>query len=165
MSGGSRVGPVGTAIRWPVVRLAEPGDAPSVALLLHDFNREFDEPVPEPGELATRLRGLLESAAITVLLVEGEGLVVLRLQPSLLSESLDCYLEEVYVVPARRRCGIGTALMKAALRHARDRGAGYAYLGTGEQDAGARALYEGLGFTHRGGQASGPVNYFYEREL
>jgi ribosomal protein S18 acetylase RimI-like enzyme len=152
-------------IRWPAVRLAGPRDAPSVALLLHDFKREFDEPVPEPGELMRHLRGLLESAAITVLLAEGEGLVVLRFQPSLLGESLDCYLEEVYVVPARRRCGIGTALMKAALRHARDRGAGYAFLGTGEEAVGARALYEGLGFSCRG-QASGPVNYyFYEREL
>jgi GNAT superfamily N-acetyltransferase len=111
------------------------------------------------------LRDLLESAAITVLLAEGEGLVVLRFQPSLLSESLDCYLEAVYVVPARRQCGIGTALMKAALMHARDRGAGNAYLGTGEEAVGARALYEGLGFRHRGGPASGPVNYVYEREL
>ena len=134
------------AIRWPAVRLADPRDAPSVALLLYDFNREFDEPVPEPGELTRHLRGLLESAAITVLLAEGEGLVVLRFQPSLLSESLDCYLEEVYIVPARRRRGIGTALIKAALRHARDRGAGYAYLGTGEEAVGARALCEGLGF-------------------
>jgi ribosomal protein S18 acetylase RimI-like enzyme len=152
-------------MRWPAIRLADPGAAASVALLLHDFNREFDEPVPEPGELMRHLRGLLESAAITVLLAEGEGLVVLRFQPALLSESLDCHLEEIYVVPARRRCGIGTALMKAALRHARDRGAGYAYLGTGEEAIGARALYEGLGFSHRGGQATGPVNYFYEREL
>ena len=152
-------------IRWPAVRLASPRDAPSVALLLHDLKREFDEPVPEPGELMRHLRGLLESAAITVLLAEGEGLVVLRFQPSLLSASLDCYLEELYVVPARRRCGIGTALMNAALRHARDRGASYAYLGTGEEAVGARALYEGLGFSHRVGQASGPVNYFYEREL
>ena len=152
-------------MREPAVRLAEPGDAPSVALLLHDFNSEFGEPVPEPGELARHLRGLLESAAITVLLAEGEGLAILRFQPSLLSESLDCYLEEVYVVPARRRCRIGTALMKAAITHAHDRGAGYAYLGAGEEDVGARALYEGLGFSHRGGHASGPVNYFYEREL
>ena len=150
---------------WPAIRVADPDAAPSVALLLHDFQREFDEPVPEPGELAKRLRGLIESAAITVLHAEGEGLVVLRFQPSLYSESLDVYFEEVYVVPARRRCGIGTALMKAALGHARDRGAGYAYLGTGEDDAGARALYEDLGFSHRGGQGSGPVNYFYEREL
>jgi GNAT superfamily N-acetyltransferase len=152
-------------IRWPAVRLADPGDAPSVALLLHDFNREFDQPVPEPGELARHLRGLLQTAAITVLLAEGEGLVVLRFHPSLLSDSLDCYLEEGYVVPARRRCGVGTALMKAALGHARDRGAGYAYLGTGEDDVGARAFYEGFGFSHRGGAASGPVNLFYEREL
>ena len=152
-------------MRWPAVRLADPRDAPSVALLLYDFNREFDEPVPEPGELARHLHGLLASAAITVLLAEGEGLVVLRFQPSLLSESLDCYLEDVYVVPTRRRCGIGTALMMAALGHARDRGAGYAYLGTGEEDVGARALYEGLGFSHRSGHATGPVNYFYEREV
>jgi ribosomal protein S18 acetylase RimI-like enzyme len=148
-----------------MVRLAEPGDAPSIALLLHDFNTEFDEPVPEPGELAKRLRGLLESAAVTVLLAEGEGLVVLRFQPSLMSESLDCYLEELYVVPARRRCGIGTALVTAALDHARERGAGFAYLGTGEDDVGARALYERLGFDHRGGHATGPVNYFYERVI
>ena len=121
--------------------------------------------MPEPGELMRHLRGLLESAAITVLLAEGEGLVVLRFQPSLLSESLDCYLEAVYVVPARRRCGIGTALMTAALRHARDRGAEHAYLGTGEEAVGARELYEGLGFRHRRGPPSGPVNYLYEREL
>jgi GNAT superfamily N-acetyltransferase len=152
-------------MREPAVRLAEPGDAPTVALLLHDFNTEFHAPVPEPGELARHLRDLLESAAITVLLAEGEGLVILRFQPSLLSESLDCYLEELYVVPARRRCRIGTALMNAALRHARDRGAGYAYLGTGEEGVGARTLYEGLGFSHRGGSPGGPVNYFYERAL
>jgi GNAT superfamily N-acetyltransferase len=147
------------------VRLGDPGDAPSVALLLHDFNTEFGEPVPEPGELARRLRGLIEGAAITVLLAEGEGLVILRFQPSLLSESLDCYLEELFVVPARRRCRVGTALMNAALSHARDRGAGYVFLGTGEDDVGARAFYEGLGFSNRGGDTSGPVNYFYEREL
>ena len=152
-------------VAWPAVRLAGPGAARSVALLLHDFHKEFDEPVPEPRDLATHVRGLLESAAITVLLAEGEGLVVLRFQPSLFSESLDCYLEELYVVPARRRCGIGTALMKAALEHARERGAGYAYLGSGEEDGGARALCEGLGFSHGGGQGSGGANYFWEREL
>jgi GNAT superfamily N-acetyltransferase len=147
------------------VRLAESSDAPSVALLLHDFNREFDEPVPEPGEMARRLRDLLESSAITVLLAEGEGLVIMRFQPSLLSDSLDCYLEEVYVVPVRRRNGVGTALMKAALSHARERGAGYAYLGTGEDDVGARAMYERLGFSDRGGHAGGPMNLFLDRDL
>jgi ribosomal protein S18 acetylase RimI-like enzyme len=162
MSGGSHAA---SAPSYPAVRLAGPDDAPSVALLLYDFNREFDEPVPEPGELARRLRDLIESGAITVLLAAGEGLVIMRFQPSLLSESLDCYLEEVYVVPARRRRRIGTALLEAALSHARDRGAGYAYLGTGEDDVGAQALYERLGFSKRGGHATGPMNVFYERGL
>lgn len=140
-----------------VVRVAEPGDAPSLALLLHDFNAEFGEPAPEPGGLARRLRALLEDGAIAALLAEGEGMVILRLLPSLLGDSVDCYLEEVYVVPARRRCGIGTALMEATLRHARALGAGYVYLATGEDDTGARALYERLGFSNGG--------RFYEREL
>ena len=55
--------------------------------------------------------------------------------------------------------------MTAALRHARERGAEHAYLGTGEEAVGARELYEGLGFRHRRGPPSGPVNYLYEREL
>jgi len=163
MSGASHASSAADA--YPAVRPAEPDDAPSVALLLYDFNREFDEPVPEPGELARRLRGLMEGGEITVLLAAGEGMVIMRLLPSLLTESLDCYLEEVYVVPTRRRRGIGTALVEAALSHARDRGAGYAYLGTGEDDTGAQALYETLGFSRRGGHVSGPVNFFYEREL
>jgi ribosomal protein S18 acetylase RimI-like enzyme len=162
MSGGSHAA---SAPTYPAVRPAGPDDAPAVALLLYDFNTEFDEPVPEPAELARRLRELIESEAITVLLAAGEGLVIMRFQPSLLSESLDCYLEEVYVVPARRRRGIGTALVEAALRHARDRGAGYAFLGTGEDDVGAHALYERLGFSKRGGHPTGPMNVFYEREL
>jgi GNAT superfamily N-acetyltransferase len=145
---------------WPAVRLADPGAALSIALLLHDCHRELGEPVPEPGELAMHLRDLLDSDAITVLLAEGEGLVVLRFQPSLLSGSLDCHVEELYVVPARRRCGIGTALLTAALGHARERGGGHAYVGPGVEDIGARALYEGLGFSHRGAASSS-----YERGL
>jgi hypothetical protein len=29
----------------------------------------------------------------------------------------------------------------------------------------ARALYESLGFSNRGGRPDGSINYFYEREL
>jgi ribosomal protein S18 acetylase RimI-like enzyme len=38
-------------------------------------------------------------------------------------------------------------------------------LGTAEDDVAARALYESLGFSHRGGRPDGEVNYFYERAL
>ena len=39
------------------------------------------------------------------------------------------------------------------------------HLGTAENDVGARAPYESLGFNNRGGRIDGPVEYFCEREL
>ena len=81
------------------------------------------------------------------------------------SEALECYLAELYVVPAMRGRGLGRALMNAAMQFARERGADYMDLGTAETDLAARSLYESLGFSNREGKADGPLNYYYEREL
>ena len=89
----------------------------------------------------------------------------MRFRPSLWSRTLDCYLEELYVVPDRRGQGLGRALMEAAIDTAREKGAEHMDLGTSEDDRAARALYEKLGFTNREGKPDGPVMYFYEREL
>jgi GNAT superfamily N-acetyltransferase len=149
------------------VRRAGPDDAEAVARMLHDFNTEFDESTPGPEFLAKRIRALLESGDVTVVLggAGPDGLALMRFRPSLWSETLDCFLEELYVVPDRRGQGLGRAIMEAAMDIARETGAGYIDLGTGETDTAARALYEKLGFDNRGGKADGPVNYFYEREL
>jgi ribosomal protein S18 acetylase RimI-like enzyme len=149
------------------VRRAEPADAEPIARLLHDFNREFDDFTPGPTVLAERVRELLAAGEITVLLGGGEphGLAVLRFRPSFWTGALDCYLEELYVVPDRRRRGLGRALMEAAIDLARREGAAHMDLGTSENDVGARALYESLGFDNHEGRPDGPVNYFYEREL
>jgi ribosomal protein S18 acetylase RimI-like enzyme len=149
------------------VRLAGSGDAAEIGRLLHDFNTEYDDFTPGPEAVAKRIGELLASGDVTVLLVgDGpDGLALLRFRPSLWSESLDCYLEELYVVPARRGQGLGRALMEAAMEHARQRGARYMDLGTAETDTAARALYEKLGFDNHEGKPDGPVNYFYEREL
>ncbi len=149
------------------VRRAEVADAETIGRLLHDFNREFDEPTPAVPALSERVRALLTAGEITVLLggQKPQGLAVLRFRPALWSKALDCYLEELYVVPSRRRQGLGRALMEAAIELARREGATHMDLGTGEEDIGARALYENLGFSNRGGQPDGPPNYFYERDL
>jgi ribosomal protein S18 acetylase RimI-like enzyme len=149
------------------VRLAGSGDAAEIGRLLHDFNTEFDDYTPGPEAVAKRVGALLESGDVTVLLAgEGpDGLALLRLRPSLWSDSLDCYLEELYVAPDRRGQGLGQALMEAAMDHARERGARYMDLGTAETDVAARALYEKLGFDNHEGKPDGPVNYFYERQL
>jgi ribosomal protein S18 acetylase RimI-like enzyme len=94
-----------------------------------------------------------------------DGVAVLRYRPSLWKPALECYVAELYVVPARRRQGLGLALMEAALAHARERGAWYVELGTSEDDVAARALYERLGFSNREREPDGPAMYVYEREL
>ncbi len=142
-------------------------DAEAVGRLLYDFNIEYDEPTPTPAALAVRVRQLLEGGDTAVLLAgDGpDGLALLRFRLAIWSAGLECYLAELYVVPAERGHGLGRALMEAALREARERGADTMDLGTGETDVVARRLYESLGFTNRDGGATGPVNYFYEREL
>jgi ribosomal protein S18 acetylase RimI-like enzyme len=151
----------------PAVREADVADADAIGRLLHDFNAEYDEPTPGPRAMARRVSELLEAGEITVLLAgpEPAGLAVLRFRPALCREALDCYLEELYVVPDRRGQGLGRALMEGAIDVARRRGAAHMDLGTAESDAAARALYESLGFDNRGGRPDGPVNLYYEREL
>jgi ribosomal protein S18 acetylase RimI-like enzyme len=140
------------------VRAATPDDADAIGRLLYDFNTEFEEPAPDPPAIADRMRELMTGDDFVVLLVgDGpDGLAVLRFRPSIWSSALECYLAELYVVPALRG---------HAIAFARDHGADYMDLGTGETDTAARALYESLGFSNRKGKPDGPLNFYYEREL
>lgn len=149
------------------VRRATPGDAATVARLLHDFNAEFDEPTPTVEILTERVRGLIAAGAIVVLLAgDGpDGLAQFRFLRSVWSEGLDLYLEELYVVPARRGNGIGRALLEATMATGREAGATHIDLNTGETDTAARALYESAGFTNREGNEDGPSMLYYERDL
>lgn len=151
----------------PLVRLATTADLDVVGRLLHDFNREFDEPTPSPAVLAGRLAHLLDHGD-TAIVVGGEGphgVAVLRFRPALWSSGLECYLAELYVVPARRGRGLGRALMDASLEEAVRRGADTMEIGVDEPDTAARRLYESLGFTNRAGGPDGPLMYVYERPL
>jgi len=162
----------------PHVRLADRDDADAIGRLLYAFNREFDEPTPEPSALAERIRQLLDGGDTLVMLAgdgpdggngpdggdEPDGLAVLRFRAAIWSTGLECYLAELYVTPARRGQGLGRALMEAALREARNRGADTMDIGVDEPDLAARRLYESLGFTNRAGE-DGPVMYVYERDL
>ena len=166
------------------VRVAGRDDADAIGRLLCAFNREFDEPTPEPPALAERMRQLLDGGDTLVMLAgdgsdgsdgsdggngpdggdEPDGLAVLRFRAAIWSTGLECYLAELYVTPARRGQGLGRALMEAALREARNRGADTMDIGVDEPDLAARRLYESLGFTNRAGE-DGPVMYVYERDL
>lgn len=144
------------------VRAATPADAETIGRLLHEFNTEFGDVTPGPAKLAERARELLGDGEIAVLLGGDDGVAVLSFRPSLWTEALECYLAELYVVPARRGHGLGRALLEAALDLARDTGADYICLATSEDDVAARSLYESAGFSNRD---DGSLMFFYEREL
>jgi ribosomal protein S18 acetylase RimI-like enzyme len=148
------------------VRLADRDDADTIGRLLYAFNREFNEPTPASAALAERMRQLLDGGDTLVLLAgDGpDGLAGLRFRAAIWSTGLECYLAELYVTPVRRGQGLGRALMEAALRAARDRGADTMDIGVDEPDLAARGLYESLGFTNRAGE-DGPVMDVYERDL
>ena len=149
------------------IRAAETGDAAAIGRLLHDFNTEYEEATPGADMLAERIGELLAGGQIVALLAGDapDGFALLRFRPSYYAEALECYLAELYVVPAKRGQGIGRALMEVSMQTARDTGATHIDLNTSEDDVAARALYESLGFTNREGRPDGPTMYYYEREL
>jgi ribosomal protein S18 acetylase RimI-like enzyme len=149
------------------IRRADESDAGDVARLLHDFNSEYEDYTPGVAALTERLGELLADGTIVVLLAGNppRGFALFRIRPSLWAKAGDAYLEELYVVPERRRQGIGRALLEASIEAARQAGANHFELTTGETDTEARALYESRGFTNREGGPDGPRMLYYEIDL
>ena len=149
------------------IRRASEADATAIAQLLHDFNSEYEDYTPGVPALTERIGELLVEEAITVLLAGDppSGFALLRIRPSLWAKAGDAYLEELYVVPAQRRKGIGRALLEASIEAAREAGANHFELTTGETDKEARALYESRGLTNHEGAPDGPRMLYYELDL
>ncbi|HRO92408.1 GNAT family N-acetyltransferase [Citricoccus sp.] len=129
------------------------GRADVVGRLLYDFNTEFDSPTPRAGEFAARFARLLTRDDVLVLLAgdpaEPTGFAYLTLRPSPYFDGPLMQLEELYVVPALRARGIGTALIRDILRRARELGCGEIHIGVDEIDVAARRFYERHGFSNR----------------
>jgi len=135
-----------------VVRQATPADAATVGSLLHDFNVEFETPTPSAAEFATRFARLLEGPNVVVLLSEqaGEatGFAYLTLRPTPYYDGPLAQLEELYVRPALRDQGIGTALLTTAVERLATQGVGEIHINVDEIDTDTRRFYERHGFTN-----------------
>jgi GNAT superfamily N-acetyltransferase len=148
------------------VRQATPSDAAVVAQLLDAFNREFDTPTPGPEVLATRLRHLLAGDDVVALL-SGEpatGVAVISFRANVWYDGPVANLDELYVQPHLRGQRIGHALLIAACRLARERGADTLEINVDGEDVDARRFYEAHGFTNTEPGTSEPM-YLYYRDL
>ncbi len=100
---------------------------------------------------------------------EDVGIAVLRFRPSLWDDADEAYLAELFVLPDRRKRGLGAELMAAVLGLARERGCRFIELGTDEHDHDAHRLYERSGFTNFANpdapEAERERMLFFEREL
>lgn len=129
-----------------MIEMAGVGDAGVVAKLLRDFNIEFDTPVPD--DLEQRFARLLVRDDVIVLLAGEVGFAFLTLRPSPYYDGPVAMLEELYVAPGQRNEGIGTALIRAAMREVLARDAGEVQINVDEVDTDARRFYERHGFTN-----------------
>ncbi|MEV0272077.1 GNAT family N-acetyltransferase [Hamadaea sp. NPDC050747] len=148
------------------VRRARVADAATVAVLLDDFNREFDTDTPGVPWLTERLTELLAGEDLVTLLV-GEpaaGLAVLSFRPSVWTAGPAALLDELYVRPRLRNQRFGHALLEAACELAARRGAESLEVNVDGVDVDARRFYEAHGFRHIEPGETEPM-YFYYREL
>lgn len=130
------------------VRVAEPADARLVAQLLDDFNREYETASPGVEVLTRRLAELLVGEQVLALLVgdPAQGLALLTMRPNVWYAGPVALLDELYVVPAVRGHGLGTALLQAAEEVVRARGGELLEINVDGDDADARRFYERHGY-------------------
>ncbi|NJC69559.1 GNAT family N-acetyltransferase [Planosporangium thailandense] len=145
------------------VRQATSSDAAVVAELLDAFNREFDTPSPGVEVLTARLRKLIAGDHLVALLA-GEpavGVAVLSLRSNVWCDGPVAALDELYVRPDQRGQRFGHAMLEAACRLARERGAETLEINVDGEDTDTRRFYEAHGFTNSEPGATEPMFYYY----
>ena len=134
------------------VRRATPADAAVLARLLWDFNTEFDTETDDTDVLAARFARLLGLPGIVAVLAEDDsepvGFALVSLRPAIWFDGPVSQLEELYVVPARRDHGIGTAILDLCRRLVREAGSPEMHINVDEVDTDTRRFYERHGFVN-----------------
>ena len=134
------------------VRRASALDAGTLARLLYAFNTEFDSETDSEPVLAIRFARILTNDSVIALLAsdgrQDTGFALITLRPAIWFDGPVATLDELYVVPARRGQGVGTALLTRAREVLRERGCPEMHINVDEDDADARRFYQRHGFTN-----------------
>lgn len=137
------------AVQGPTPHLATRDEVDEIARLLHDFNTEFDTPSPGPIVLSERLRSLLASGDTVAILAGAPpcAVALVSLRPNVWYPGPVALLEELYVDPALRGQGIGSAIIEVLFDVARARSVALIEINVDEADVDARRFYERHGFS------------------
>lgn len=150
----------------PNPRLATADDADEVARLLHDFNSEFDTPSPGAEVLAARLRVLLAGDETIAILAGTPAVAValVTLRSNVWYAGQVALLDELYVVPRLRGCGIGSAIVDLLVSTSRARGVDLIEINVDESDVDAQRFYERHGFASTEPDSTERA-FYYAQEL
>lgn len=125
------------------------GEIRETLRLLEDSLRD-GEPLPE--EFLSRMARLVELGDVEVLAAKDEeravGVLVLAFRPNVSLGGDFASIEDLFVVRALRRRGIGRRLVEEAAEACRRRGVSYVEVHAEEDEA--RAFYERLGYEEEG---------------
>ncbi len=154
-----------TAELWvgPLAPVADPGGEPSGVVLSREADKAWLSRYRRKGVSEAALRVLHSGPSVWFATVPGG--------PGAPAAIGRCVVDgrwagfaAVEVDPARRRRGLATAVMAALARRALDEGASAAWLQVEDGNAGARALYDRMGFAahhayhhYRAPESSAPV--------
>jgi hypothetical protein len=126
-----------------MIRLATPTDAPALAIMLDDFNKEFGDSSPGVDFLNNRISTLLQKPEFFIV-VPNEHLVafgLVTLRPNVWSPGLIAVLDELYTKPEHRNQGFGSEILKGAITEANRRGATDFAIEVDESDTNAHRFY------------------------
>lgn len=149
-----------------MIRLAAIEDASAVAALLDAFNREYDTPTPGPAALAVRLTRLLAEPTTYAVLADDPavGVALVSMRTNVWTDGSVALLDELYVTPDQRNCGLGGAMLALVEQTARDRGCAWLEINVDGEDVDARRFYERHGYRHHDAGQTEPQLY-YSRDL
>ena len=111
------------------IRPATPADVPVIMALIHelaDYEQLAHEVVGDAAQLHAHLFGERPAAEVLMGFVDGQpaGFALFFTSFSTFLTRPGLYLEDLYVQPAHRGCGLGKGLLASLAAIARDRGHG-----------------------------------------
>ncbi len=150
------------------IRLAGADDLSSLVALVGGFRDHLGRSKPSDSVLEKTISRMLTSSDAQFLVAETEtlscvGYALIRYRYSMWLDRAEAFLEDLFVVSAARRSGVGRALAERAIADAEAKGCAEVNLDTNETNSAAIQLYERLGFTNSMGEAYGRQLWFERR--